>query len=135
MRLLLALFFLAIPVWSCTAQSIGDPPNARGTRDTRLAVTLVRAVNTAEIRHKQKASRFVGLEELETTKEWKESVQKLSRQESKLAEVKLSEGTKDGIPGWKLRLLVSPDGEAYLLSLQADSGEGCAEGFASDESG
>jgi bla regulator protein blaR1 len=97
------------------------------------AVNVVRLINTAEADYKSKAGKYANWRELLNSPTFNET---LNRTEDvyHLGKKAVNAGP-EVIPGYQLKLVVSSDGDHYILSLEEAPVKDCAIFFYSDERG
>jgi len=100
-----------------------------------LAISLLRAINTAEADYKIKHGTYATWESLAASGEFLErGLKRAARNEPQLAGVKLSNGTEI-LPGWTLRLNLTADGKGYDLLLEDTTDKTCGYAAVTDERG
>jgi hypothetical protein len=115
-----AIAFLAFAVSPASSQP-NDPSSTNDNQQT--AVTLVRAVNTAEQLVKSKTGHFSDKDEILASPEMQNAAKRLH----------FSQPLNAVPEGYALRLVVSKDSSSYQLSLE-EKGD-CGTSFFSDERG
>lgn len=100
----------------------------------KLAVSMVRAINTAEMAYRNHAGgAFAGWADLSGSSELDGSLTRLSRGEPKLKNANLS-SPDEILPGWRLRLTVSEDHKSYTIML-INTLDRCSHIIVSDQDG
>jgi hypothetical protein len=111
-------------------QNQGPPVQDPDYQQRNAAVNLIRAVNTAEVTYRSRdAGHFALWDDLVGSEGFKTS---LAHAPKNVKSANLSDPSNI-MPGWRLRLFTSRDGEQYVVLLAATSNQCLA--FVSDDSG
>ena len=98
-----------------------------------VAVNLLRAINTAEYDYRYKHGSFVNWAMLVKSEDLKlRGMEFAAQNEAKLEGVHLSEGPEI-LPGWMLRLNLTPDGKGYDVMLEDKTDKNCGYAALTDE--
>jgi hypothetical protein len=130
MKILVALFVVLLVLGALAEQSPA-PTQPEPEPDRLLTVSVLRALNTAEVTYASEAGRFGTLEELKPVlTRWQAGPQQTAfNGAAKL----LNADASDPLPGWELRVVASPDGKHYTLSVK--NKQHCDVNAFSDETG
>jgi len=118
------------------ALSQGPPASTHGPefQERRLAVDLIRAVNTAEMAYRSHSGGlFAGWASISTTPEFTSLTSRLSRGEPELKEINLS-SPEEILPGWRLRFTLSDDRKSYTVVV-INTADRCLHALMSDQDG
>jgi len=132
----LLLSFLAILTLGVvgTLRSQDAPADSAHARHS-VAVSLLRAINTAEYDYKNKHGAFASKDSLLASEEFKgRGMAWAARNEPQLASAHPSNGP-EVLPGWTLRLNLTPDGKGYDVLLEDTADKSCAWAAYTDERG
>ena len=130
---LLAGILLALPYAQAQKGSPGIPDRERERRS--LAINLIRAINTAEANYKKNRGVYATWETLLGSGDFTETGTKWAPESfPTVAHAMYSRGPEI-VPGWKLRLSISKDGNAYDLLLEDVTDPKCGYAVVSDERG
>jgi hypothetical protein len=99
-----------------------------------LAISLLRAINTAEVTHKMQHGAFLSKDDLLASEEFSSYMTRAARNNPQLAGAHLSNGPEI-LPGWVLRLNVSADGQGYDVMLEDTTDKNCGYAAVTDERG
>jgi hypothetical protein len=111
----------------------GAPDREKERRS--LAVNIVRAINAAEANFKQKQGTYVNWDSLFGNGDFTSTGTKWSTESMPTVAHAMYGPGPEIVPGWKLRLIVSKNGEAYDLLLEDVNDPKCRFGVGSDERG
>jgi len=104
-------------------------------QEKRLLVNLVRVINTAQMRYRDKDGRsFAEWNALIASQGFKEAIDQFSRSSPGLKDLNLGTPTEIA-SGWRLRLTVSQDKKSYSIALTSKSDKGCSYAVVSDDEG
>jgi hypothetical protein len=122
---------LALPVGTCQAAADDKPDLA----ERRLAVNLIRAINTAEMAYRGRQGKGLcgGWKDISVIPEFTTLWDRLSRRDARLKNANLF-SPDELLPSWRLRLMVSEDGKSFVVTLINTKDE-CSPAFSSDEEG
>jgi hypothetical protein len=140
LRFLAFLFlFLAIVVLAPAAFAQRQPVTVTSTvsRDDErrtFAVTLARAINTAEVAYKKNHDGYATWDNLQSNGDFSSNGTKWAGDSATLTHTLYGPGP-EVVPGWKLRLVVSADGKHYDLLLEDTNDPKCLFAVVSDERG
>jgi len=135
--LLLVVLSSALLLISAPANAQKNSPGLEDRERERrsLAVNVVRAINTAEAHYKKTLGTYATWDALLANGDFSETGTKWSSESfPTVAHAMYSSGTEI-VPGWKLRLHVSKDGNAYDLQLEDATDPKCNFTVFSDERG
>lgn len=108
-----------------------DPDHAQH----RLAVNLLRAINTAEMDYKNKHGVYASKDTLLASEEFTgRGMAWAAKNDPQLASAHVSIGP-EVLPGWSLRLNLTADGQAYDLVLEDLTDKACGYAAITDERG
>jgi hypothetical protein len=128
---------LLLTVWSASAGYQNQSPLAQGPDlgARKLAVDLVRVINTAEMGYRtQSKGSFAAWTDLSVSPELKKATDRFSRSDPKLRDIDFNT-SGEIITGWRLRLTISPDSKSYVVVLADTSDKQCAYAVVSSEEG
>ena len=138
-RTALALSFsvaFLVAIAPTLAQKKPSPGIADREHERRsLAVNLVRAVNTAEANYKSKEGAYVSWNTLFGNGDFSENGTKWASESVPTVAHAMYGPGPEIVPGWKLRLHLSKDGNAYDLLLEDVTDPKCSFAIISDERG
>jgi hypothetical protein len=121
---------------SASAQRKASPTVQDRQREQRsLPVNIVRAINTAEANAKRKTGAYSTWQTLYNTEEFTSSGTKWAPESMPTVRNAMFGPGPEIVPGWKLRLTISKDGNAYSLLLEDANDPKCRYAIVSDESG
>ena len=129
----LLLFAAVTPLSSQNAPAqTSDAVHARHS----VAISLLRAINTAEVTYKSSRGSYGTWEDLLASEEFGASklVVWLAKSDPLLVDARFSNGP-DILPGWSLRLNLTASGEGYDVMLQDTTGKPCGYAAITDERG
>ncbi len=135
LRLAMATLVLALPF--ITLENHDQTSEAQGPnqQERKLAVDLVRTVNTAEMAYRaQSAGSFAPWAALTASRGFAQAVNRFSQGDIKLKHVNFNDPSEI-MTGWRLRLTVSSDNRFYSVLLADTSDKHCAYALVSDEEG
>jgi hypothetical protein len=117
----------------------GQNPLATSAKTNRarssLAISLLRAINTAEVQFRVKQGSYVPWDVLMTSKEFASDAMKwVAEIDPELANTHFSKGPEI-LPGWNLRLDLTSDGTGYNLLLEDTTDKTCGYAAVTDERG
>jgi hypothetical protein len=131
--------FLCSGLFFCSSASPQKKPSPtvldRQREQHSLAVNIVRAINTAEANAKQKNGAYVPWETLYNKGEFTDAGTKWAPESVPVVKHAMYGPGPEIVPGWKLRLTISKDGNAYSLLLEDANDPKCRYAIVSDESG
>ena len=113
------------------------PSTAQGPslQEKRVAVDLVRLINTAEMTYRaQNGGVFAARDSLSASSGFKQDLDQISRMSPELGDLNLTTPSNI-ISGWGLRLALSPDAMTYVLVLANTADKQCSFAFVSEEDG
>ena len=123
MRLLATIFFASTMM---IAQQPAQDHALTGVQQLRrAALGEVRALNTAEMRYRSSHDRFAGLEELKSSDDWKQTIER--------AKYTGAEGP-EFLASFDTSVIADAQGKTYRISVKPKSDK-CQSSFFSDESG
>ena len=100
----------------------------------RIAVDLLRAINTAEIAYRtQSRGSFGDWSDISATQQFKNALERLSHAEPALKNANLA-SPDSLLPGWKLRLVLSGDRKSYAVMV-INTADECSYALISDQEG
>jgi hypothetical protein len=103
--------------------------------EKRLAVNLVRVINTAEMSYSAKdGGSFAEWDALSVSQGFKQAIDDFSHNSPKLKDLNVG-APADIMPGWRLRLTVSSDKKSYAVAVSNTSDKECSYALVSDEEG
>lgn len=111
----------------------GIPDRERERRS--LAVNIVRAINAAEADYKKKNGSYATWDTLISNADFSESGTKWAPESFPTVAHAMYGSGPEIVPGWKLRLHLSKDGNAYDLVLEDVTDPKCSFAVFSDERG
>jgi hypothetical protein len=101
----------------------------------RLAVNLLRAINTAEMDYKNKHGVYASKDTLLVSEEFTgRGMGWAAKNDPQLASAHVSIGP-EVLPGWSLRLNLAADGKGYLVLLEDTADKSCGYAAVTDERG
>ena|SRR5215469_1550803 len=100
-----------------------------------LAFNLVAAINAAEANSKKKSGAYVPWDTLYNSGEFTSSGTKWAPESMPTVRNAMFSPGPEIVPGWKLRLIISKDGNAYSLLLEDANDPKCRYAIVSDETG
>jgi hypothetical protein len=101
----------------------------------RLAVNLLRAINTAEMDYKNKHGVYASKDTLLVSEEFTgRGMAWAAKNDPQLASAHVSIGP-EVLPGWSLRLNLAADGKGYLVLLEDTADKSCGYAAVTDERG
>jgi beta-lactamase regulating signal transducer with metallopeptidase domain len=112
---------------------VAVPSGAREKATPGDAVNVVRLINTAEADYKMKMGKYASWQDLLDSPTFQETLNR-TQNVYHLEKSALASGPEI-IPGYQLRLVVSPAGDDYILSLEEAPFEDCSIFFYSDDRG
>lgn len=136
-RTCFALSLACLLLLSTLAHAQKNSPGVQDRERERrsLAVNVVRAINTAELNYKKTHGSYATWDTLIANGDFSETGTKWSSEAfPTVAHAMYSSGTEI-VPGWKLRLHLSKDGNAYDLQLEDATDPKCNFTVFSDERG
>lgn len=110
-----------------------DPSGARPKATPLEAVNVVRLINTAEADYKFKMGKYANWRDMLNSPIFRKTLAR-TQDVYRLEKNALARGP-EVIPGYQLRLVVSPAGDHYVLSLEEVRVKECATFFYSDDRG
>lgn len=133
MRLKLMTMAVILALSSAAVMSQNQQGAKGPGQQAKLAVNLVRVVNTAEMAYRtQSPGSFADWADLAKSPGFAKAVDHFSHASPRLKDIRL-ENPVDVTPGWHLRLITSLDRKSYVIVLLNKS-DRCS-GFLSDEGG
>jgi hypothetical protein len=99
-----------------------------------LAISLLRAINTAEVTHKMQHGVFLSKDALLASEEFSSYMTRAARNNPQLAGAHISNGPEI-LSGWVLRLNVTADGQGYDVLLEDTTDKSCGYAAVTDERG
>ena len=130
---LIVLTFVLVVTATERSQDVAAQASGHEHERGSIAVNLLRAINTAEYDYRYKHGGFVDWATLVKSEDLKLSgMQAGAQNEPQLAGVQLSEGPKI-LPGWMLRLNLTPDGKGYDVMLEDKTDKKCGYAALTDE--
>lgn len=134
---LLAICLLSVGVMAMVPGSWPQKPSTNsGERERRsFAVNLVRAINAAEASHKKKQGVYVDWSTLIATGDFTETGTKWSPETYPTVAHALYGPGPEIVPGWRLRLTLSNNGNSYDVLLEDVTDPKCGYAAISDERG
>jgi hypothetical protein len=134
----LAFFFCAIfltlpALASAQKNNPGIPDRERERRS--LAVNIVRALNAAEASYKKSRGAYATWDTLLSNGDFSETGTKWAPESFPTVAHAMYGSAPEIVPGWKLRLHLSKDGNAYDLILEDVTDPKCSFAVFSDERG
>ena len=129
----LAGTLLAMPGTHAQKSSPGVQDREKERRS--LAINLVRAINAAETNYKSKQGAYVNWETLLGNGDFGDKGTKWSSESFPTVAHAMYGRGPEIVPGWKLRLSISKQGNAYDLLLEDVSDPKCGYAVVSDERG
>jgi len=118
------------------AQKKGSPTIQDRQREQHsLAFNIVAAINAAEAHSKQKTAAYVTWETLFNTGEFTDSGTKWAPESVPTVKHAMYGPGPEIVPGWKLRLTISKDGQTYSLLLEDANDPKCHYAVVSDDRG
>jgi hypothetical protein len=121
---------------SASPQKKPSPTIQDRLREQRsLAVNIVRAINTAEANAKRKTGAYSTWQTLYSTEEFTSSGTKWAPESMPTVRNAMFGPGPEIVPGWKLRLTISKEGNSYSLLLEDANDAKCRYAIVSDESG
>jgi hypothetical protein len=136
MRFKIMFSVLVIGATLAVPFSKGQSVNGKGpeSQDRRLAVDLVRAINTAEMAYRDRSGgSFAGWAGISASPEFTSAIARSSHGEPKFKNVNLS-SPGEILPGWGLRLTLSEDRKSYTVIL-VNTADQCSYSLTSDQEG
>jgi hypothetical protein len=127
---LLALLVSTLTV--CRAQNAAPPEGTQARRS--LAITLLRAINTAEYDNKFKNGHFVDWDTLSESGLLDKALKLAAQKDPKVAGARFGKAPEI-LPGWHLRLNIHADGQGYDVMLEDVTDAACHYAAGSDERG
>lgn len=133
-----SVVLLALCIGSFTTQHAQN--TTTGSQDSEhakrsLAINVLRAINTAEADYHGKHRMFASWEVLVASEEFtKIGVKWAAKSEQQLSSVRFSTGPEI-LPGWKLRLHLTADGNGYDVLLEDAADKACGYAAITDERG
>jgi len=128
-----ATFLLAIAPAPAQKNSPGIQDRERERRS--LAVNIVRAINTAEMNYKKNQGTYATWDTMISNGDFSENGTKWASESFPTVAHAMYGPGPEIVPGWKLRLQLSKDGNAYDLLLEDVTDPKCNFSFISDERG
>lgn len=108
--------------------------NGPELQQRRLAVDLVRAINTAEMAYRDRSGgSFAGWAGISASPEFNTAITRSTHGDSKYKNVNLA-SPSEILPGWALRLTLSEDRKSYAVIL-IDTADQCSYSLMSDQEG
>jgi hypothetical protein len=130
---LIVLAFVLVVTATERGQDITTQTSGRDHERGSVAVNILRAINTAEYDYRYKHGGFVIWATLVKNEDLKlRGMEFAAQNEPKLGSVSLSEGPEI-LPGWMLRLNLTPDGKGYDVMLQDKTDKTCGYAALTDE--
>ena len=102
--------------------------------EKRFAIGLVRLINTAEMKYRNKQNSFATWEQLAVSPDFQELKEKSFCDDPKLKDINTGNPSQIA-QGWQLRLLLGKDGKTYVVVLTNTTDQNCGFSFVSDEGG
>jgi hypothetical protein len=130
--LLLACALLALPA-AAQKSPYGLPDRNREQRS--LALNMVRAINAAEANYKQKHGAYATWDTLYSNGDFTNTGTKWAPESLPTVAHAMYGNGPEIVPGWKLRLTISKDGNAYDLQLEDVTDTKCHFAVTSDDRG
>lgn len=130
---LLAGFLLALASAPAQKNTFGAVDRERERRS--LAVNIVRAINAAEASYKQHQGTYVTWDTLVGNGDFSETGTKWAPESLPTVAHALYGSGPEIVPGWKLRLHISKDGNTYDLLLEDVNDPKCGYAVIGDERG
>jgi len=132
--LLLAGILTALP--GAQAQKAPSPGPADRERERRsLAINIARAINNAEVNFKRTHEVYANWETLLGNGDFTDTGTKWSSDAFPTVAHAMYGPGPEIVPGWKLRLILAKDGNAYDLQLEDVTDPKCRYAVVSDERG
>jgi outer membrane lipoprotein-sorting protein len=100
-----------------------------------LAANMVRAINAAEKNYKTKSGAYAGWDTLVNNEDFTNTGTKWAPESLPTVAHAMYGSGPEIVPGWRLRLTISKDGNAYDLRLEDVNDPKCRFAIVSDESG
>lgn len=121
--------FAALVLLLCTPAVVAQsaPPTPEQQQKRKLAVNIVRAINTAELNYRMKHNRFATIEELRAAGAFPKA------DNNSPAMAALAAFVGPDIGGFYLRLFVAPGGSQFNLSLHDERDKSLWSGFSDDK--
>jgi len=121
---------------SVQAQKAPSPGGADRERERRsLAINVTRAINTAEANYKKNHGVYATWDTLVGNGDFTDTGTKWAPEAFPAVAHAMYGREAEIVPGWKLRLLLSKDGNAYDLLLEDVTDPKCGYAVVSDERG
>ena len=129
--------FAAFPLAIAASPAQKNSPSAQDRERERrsLAVNIVRAINTAELNFKKSHGTYATWDAMISNGDFSENGTKWSSEAFPTVAHAMYAPGPEIVPGWKLRLHLSKDGNAYDLLLEDVTDPKCSFAFFSDERG
>lgn len=136
-KLTLAFVILACALLPATlAQKKNTTSTVNREQERRsFAMNLVRAINVAEANYKKSHDGYASWDTLQGNGDFTESGTKWAGESFPTVQHALYGRGPEIVPGWKLRLLISANGNAYDLLLEDVTDPKCGYAVMSDERG
>jgi hypothetical protein len=138
-KMRVAVIVLCVGLLCCSNVSAQRKASAtlqdRQREQHSLAVNIVRAINTAEANAKQKNGAYVPWETLYNKGEFTDAGTKWAPESVPTVKHAMYGPGPEIVPGWKLRLTISKDGNAYSLLLEDANDPKCRYAVVSDQTG
>ena len=135
-----AITIVCVSVLLMPTGALAQKKNGPGLQDRQqeqhsLAVNIVRAINTAEANFKQKHGTYATWESMFANGDFTDTGTKWASPSFPTVAHAMYGRGPEIVPGWKLRLTVSKDGNAYDLLLEDATDAKCRFAVGSDERG
>jgi hypothetical protein len=130
---LIVLTFVLVVAVSKRAQDVAAQNSGSNHARGSVAVNILRAINTAEYDYRSRHGSFVNWATLVQSEDLKlRGMQAGAENEPQLAGAQLSDGPEI-LPGWMLRLNLTPDGKGYDVMLEDKTDKKCGYAALTDE--
>jgi hypothetical protein len=130
---LIVLAFVLVVTATERRQEVAAQASGHDQERGSVAVNILRAINTAEYDYRYRHGSFVNWATLVKSEDLKLSgMQAAAENEPQLAVVRPSEGPEI-LPGWMLRLNLTPDGKGYDVMLEDKTDKKCGYAAVTDE--
>jgi hypothetical protein len=127
-------FFLALSSAEAQKKNAIGPQDRENERRS-LAINIVRAINTAEANYKRNHNTYAPWDTLIANGDFTDSGTKWASESIPTVSHAMYGPGPEIVPGWKLRLTLSKDGNAYALLLEDVNDPKCGYAIVSDERG
>ncbi len=133
--ILLTVGILVLPLIAAAQKKPSPTAQDRLSEQRSLAINIVRAINTAEANYKQKHGGYATWDTLISNGDFSDQGTKWAPISLPTVAHAMYGSGPEIVPGWRLRLALSKNGNSYLLTLEDANDPKCSYAVVSDERG